>query len=78
MSVANSDHETLGQCSRRGVGVKHLPAAYRQVGQHPRKCFTPTGLCQSRVVRFSQPSRRRQARTLNYGLCVCEGATREI
>ena len=51
--MAKSDHETLGQCSRRGVGAKHLPTAYTQVGRHHRKCFAPTGLCQSRVVRFS-------------------------
>jgi len=37
--MTKSNHETLGQCSRRGVGAKHLPTAYTQVGPHHRKCF---------------------------------------
>ena len=51
--MAKSDHETLGQCSRRCVGAKYLPTKYTQVLRHYRKCFAPTGLCQFRVVRFS-------------------------
>jgi len=39
---AKSDHKTLGQCSRRYVGAKHLPTAYPQGGWHYRKCFAPT------------------------------------
>ena len=50
---SKSDHKTLGQCSRRGVGAKHLPPKDIQTEQHHRKCFAPTGLGQSRVVRFS-------------------------
>ena len=51
--MAKSNHETLGQCSRRCVGAKYLPTKYTQVLRHYRKCFAPTGLCQFRVVRFS-------------------------
>ena len=47
-----ADHETLGQCLRRGIRAKHLreccPTYVYAVG----KCFAPTGLCQSPAACF--------------------------
>src|SRR3954465_3539083 len=48
--LTKSGHKTLGQCTRRGVGAKHLREGRLFCGDAAGKCFALTGLCQSRVV----------------------------